>query len=327
MRIAVLDDYAGIAETLADWSMLRQRADLVVFREPLDEDRAANRLADFDVICTIRERMALPGTLLARLPRLKLLTIIGTGLPQLDMAAATRLGILVCNARGSAQDRAVTQNATPELAWGLLLALARHIPEQDQRGRLEGGWQTRPGTILAGKTMGILGLGNLGRRVAAYAQAFGITTIAWSQNLTDQAARAVGVERVEKAALFARSDALSIHLRLSDRSRGLVGAQELALMKPAALLINTARGPIVGGAALVTALATNRLAGAGLDVFDVEPLPAHHPLRSLRNVVLTPHLGYFTAELMAAFYRGTVDTVAAFLDGAPIGMLNGPQRR
>jgi phosphoglycerate dehydrogenase-like enzyme len=321
MRIAILDDYAGIARSLADWSALSGRAEIVVFREPLDDTTAADRLADFDVLCSIRERMAFPESLLARLPRLKLLTIIGTGLPGLDLAAAARHGIRVCNARGATDDRAFTQGATPELAWGLLLALVRHIPEQDQRER-PAGWQTRPGTILCGKTMGILGLGNLGRRVAAYAQAFGMEVIAWSQNLTDEAARAVGVERVEKAALFARSDALSIHLRLSERSRGLVGAAELAAMKPGAVLINTARGPIVDGTALVAALSEGRIGGAGLDVFDVEPLPAGHPLRALPNVVLTPHLGYFTEELMGAFYRGTVATVTAFLDGAPAGLLN-----
>jgi phosphoglycerate dehydrogenase-like enzyme len=323
MRIAILDDYAGIAEKAADWSAIRARAEVHVFRDALAGDAAVAALSSFDVLCTIRERMALPAALLERLPQLKLITIIGESLPNLDMAAATKAGILVCNARGSTEDRATTQNATPELAWGLILSVARHIPAQDQRMRLEGGWQSQTGTVLCGKTMGILGLGNLGRRVAGYAKAFGMEVIAWSQNLTDEAACEVGVRRVEKEAFFAQADVISIHMRLSARTRGLVAARELGLMKPSAIIVNTSRGPIIEEAALVAALAEGRIGGAGLDVFDQEPLPADHPLRSLPNVVLTPHLGYFTEETMAAFYGGTVATVAAFLDGRPVGVLNG----
>jgi phosphoglycerate dehydrogenase-like enzyme len=320
--IAVLDDYAGIAGQLADWSELRPRATVHFFDKHLGEEEAVAALASFDILCTIRERMILPARLLERLPRLRLVTIIGNGLPGLDLDGAARLGILVCNARGATDDRSVTQSATPELAWGLVLSTARHIPRQDQRMRLEGGWQSQTGTIVHGKTMGILGLGNLGRRVAGYAKAFGMEVIAWSQNLTTDAAQQIGVTRVDKEEFFARSDVISIHLRLSERTRGLVGASELARMKPTATLINTSRGPIVDETALVAALAEARLGGAGLDVFDQEPLPADHRLRTLPNVVLTPHLGYFTHELMEAFYRGTVATVGAFLDGTPTGALN-----
>lgn len=321
MRIAVLDDHAGVASTLADWSRLSDRATLRFFHEHLDEPRAAAALEPFDILCTVRERMALPGRLLERLPRLRMISVIGDRLATLDLEAATRLGILVCNARGSADDRVLTESATPELAWGLLLSLMRAIPRHDAHMR-GGGWQLSPGAILRGRTLGILGLGKLGRRVAEYARAFGMDVIAWSQNLTDEAAEAAGARRVDKQALFAQADAISIHLRLSERTRGLVGARELDAMKPTALLINTSRGPIVDEAALIGMLREGRIGGAGLDVFDVEPLPADHPLRALPNVVLTPHLGYFTQELMSAFYRGTVDTVGAFIEGKPKGVLN-----
>jgi phosphoglycerate dehydrogenase-like enzyme len=323
ISIAVLDDYAGVAADLADWDALRPHATVRFFRAHLDEEEAAEQLAPFEVICTIRERMALPASLLARLPRLRLITVIGERLANLDLDAATRLGILVCNARGTVDDRVQTQSATPELAWALLLALARQIPRHDREMR-SGGWQLGMGTILHGKTMGILGLGHLGRRVAGYARAFGMEVIAWSENLTDEAARAAGAVRVERDAFFARSDAISIHLRFSARTRGLVGVRELGLMKPGAFLINTSRGPIVDEPALIDALAARRIGGAGLDVFDREPLPAGHPLRDLPNVVVTPHLGYFTQELMSLFYRGTQATVAAWLDGRPAAALNAP---
>ncbi len=324
ISIAVLDDYAGVAAGLADWDALHPRATVRFFRDHLDEEQAAEQLASFEVICTIRERMDLPASLLERLPRLRLITVIGEALPNLDLEAATRLGILVCNARGSIDDRTQTQSATPELAWGLLLALARQIPRHDREMR-SGGWQLGMGTILHDKTMGILGLGNLGRRVAGYARAFGMNVIAWSENLTEETAQAAGAVRVERDAFFARADAISIHLRLSGRTRGLVGAREIGLMKPGAFLINTSRGPIIDDPALIAALAGRRIGGAGLDVFDLEPLPAGHPLRSLPNVVLTPHLGYFTQELMGLFYRGSQAAVAAWLDGEAVAALNAPR--
>jgi phosphoglycerate dehydrogenase-like enzyme len=320
-KVAILDDYAGVALEVADWARVAARAEITVFREHLSEAEAARVLEPFDVICTVRERMALPRTLIARLPKLKLITIIGMSLPNLDMAAAADHGVLVAHSNFGNPAFANTANATPELAWGLLLATVRHIGDEHMRMR-QGGWQSTTGLILAGKTLGLLGLGRIGKRMAEYAKVFGMEVIAWSQNLTAEAASAVGVRRVEKDALFAGADVLSIHLVLSERSRGLVTARELGLMKPAAYLINTSRGPIVDEAALIAALRENRIAGAGLDVFDVEPPPADHPLRALPNLTLTPHLGYVARETLHAFYADTIEAVAAFLDGKPIRVAN-----
>ena len=240
-KVAILDDYAHAALEVADWSQVMARAEVVVFDRHLSEDEAAEALKDFDVLVTVRERMALPRTLIARLPKLKLVTIIGMSLPNLDMAAASDHGVLVAHSNfGSAAFRSVG-NATPELAWGLMLATVRHIAHEDLRMR-KGGWQSTTGLILAGRTLGLLGLGRIGKRMAHYARAFDMKTIAWSQNLKAKAASEVGVRRVSKDELFAKSDVLSIHLVLSDRTRGLVTARELALMKPTAYLINTSRG-------------------------------------------------------------------------------------
>ncbi len=320
-KVAILDDYAGVALDVADWSPVVAKAEITVFDRHLSEDEAALALQDFDVICTVRERMALPRTLIARLPALKLITIVGMSLPNLDMAAASDHGVIVAQSNFGNPAFAAVANATPELAWGLMLAAVRHIGDEHAAMR-QGGWQSTSGMILAGRTLGLLGLGRIGKRMAEYAKVFGMRVIAWSPNLTADAAEAVGVTRVEKDELFAQADVLSIHLVLSDRSRGLVTARELGLMKPAAYLINTSRGPIVDEAALLAALREGRLAGAGLDVFDVEPPPAEHPLRSLANVTLTPHLGYVTRETLHAFYADTIEAVAAFLDGAPIRVAN-----
>ena len=321
MKIAILDDYARVALEVADWSAVQAKAEVVVFDRHLSEDEAALALADFDVLCTVRERMALPRSLIARLPRLKLITIIGMSLPNLDMAAATDHGVLVAHSNfGSPAFRAVS-NATPELAWGLMIATVRHIAQEHGRVRA-GGWQSTTGLILAGKTLGLLGLGRIGKRMAEYAMVFGMEAIAWSQNLTQEAAAEVGVRRVEKDELFALADVVSIHLVLSDRSRGLVSARELGLMKPTAYLINTSRGPIVEEAALIEALRSRSIAGAGIDVYDIEPPAADHPLRTMDNVTLTPHLGYVTRETLHAFYADTTEAVAAFLDSAPIRIIN-----
>jgi phosphoglycerate dehydrogenase-like enzyme len=313
-KVAILDDYAGVALELADWSKIAARAEIAVFDRHLDEDEAASALEPFDVLCTVRERMALPRRLIERLPNLKLITIIGASLPNLDMQAASDHGVLV--AHSDFHNPAFTRiaNATPELTWGLMIATVRQIAHEDRRMR-EGGWQSTVGLILAGRTLGLLGLGRIGKRMAEYGRVFGMEVIAWSQNLTAEAADSVGVRRVEKDELFALADVLSIHLVLSDRTRGLVGARELGLMKPEAYLINTSRGPIVDEAALVTALREGRLAGAGIDVFAAEPPPADHPFRSMANVTVTPHLGYVTRETLAAFYGDTVDNVSAWLDG------------
>ena len=313
-KIAILDDYAGVALEVADWSAVASKAEITVFREHLSEDEAARALAPFDAICTVRERMALPRTLIERLPKLRLITIIGMSLPNLDMAAATEHGVLVAHSNFGSPAFAKTANATPELAWGLMIAAVRHIGDEHMRMR-QGGWQSTTGLILAGKTLGLLGLGRIGKRMAEYARVFGMEVIAWSQNLTSEAAAAVGVRRVDKDELFAGGDVLSIHLVLSDRSRGLVGARELGLMKPTAYLINTSRGPIVDEAALVAALSEGRIAGAGIDVYGAEPPPANHPLRALPNVTLTPHLGYVTRETLHAFYADTIENLVAWLDG------------
>ena len=321
MKVALLDDYANAALASADWSAVQARAEITVFDQHLTEAEAVDRLWPYDVLCTVRERMALPRSLFERLPRLKLVTIIGMGLPNLDLAAATAHGVAVAHSNPRNPAFANIANATPELAWGLMIATVRHLGDEHAAMRA-GGWASTTGMILAGRTLGLLGLGRIGRRMVEYARAFGMEVIAWSQNLTAEAAAEVGVRRVEKDELFARADVLSIHLVLSDRSRGLVGARELGLMKPAAWLINTSRGPIVDEPALVAALAEGRIAGAGLDVFDVEPLPADHPFRALRNVTLSPHLGYVTRETLAAFYGDTAEAVAAWLAGAPVRILN-----
>jgi phosphoglycerate dehydrogenase-like enzyme len=321
LRVAILDDYAGMALELADWSRVRSRSEITVFDRHLSETEAAEVLRPFDVLCTVRERMALPRTLIERLGNLKLITIVGKSLPNLDMAAASERGVLVAHSDFANPRFAAVRDATPELAWGLMIATVRNLADEHRRMR-DGGWQTSVGVTLSGKTLGLLGLGRTGKRVAEYAKVFGMEVIAWSQNLTEETAAAAGARRVEKAALFESSDVVSIHLVLSERTRGLVGDPELALMRPHAYLINTSRGPIVDEAALIAALQTGRIAGAGLDVFDVEPPPADHPLRRLPNVTLSPHLGYVTREMLAAFYSDSIEAVVAWLDGTPIRIAN-----
>jgi phosphoglycerate dehydrogenase-like enzyme len=321
LSVAILDDYAGLALESADWRQIEGLAEITVFRGHLSEEEAATALAPFDIVCTIRERMALPRRLFERLPRLKLITIIGMGLTNLDMAAATEHGVLIVHPGPPPAGAAAIANATPELAWGLVIATVRHIAQESRAAR-DGGWQSTAGMILAGRTLGLLGLGRIGKRVAEYGRAFGMNLIAWSQNLSPEAASNVGVRRVEKEELFAESDVLSIHLQLSDRTRALVTARELGLMKREAYLVNTSRGPIVEEAALIEALGARRLAGAGLDVFDQEPLPLDHPLRRLDNVTLTPHLGYATRETLGVFYADMPAAIAAFARRAPIRVIN-----
>ncbi len=320
-RVAILDDYAGLALELADWSAVQTRCEVTVFDRHLSEPEAAEALRPFDVICTMRERMALPRTLIERLPKLKLITIVGRSLPNLDMAAADDCGVLVAHSDFANPRFRSVHDATPELAWGLLIATVRNLAEEHRRMR-DGAWQGTAGMTLSGKTLGLLGLGRVGKRMAEYAKVFGMQVIAWSRNLTDDTAAVAGARRVEKAALFEESDVVSIHLVLSERTRGLVGEPELALMKPTAYLINTSRGPIVDEAALLAALRAGRIAGAGLDVYDTEPPPPDHPLRSLPNVTLSPHLGYVTREMLGAFYADTIEALVAWLDGAPIRIAN-----
>ena len=320
-KVAILDDYARAAFEVADWSAVQAKAEVTVFDRHLSEDEAVEALQPFDVLCTVRERMALPHTLIERLPNLKLITIIGMSLPNLDMDAATDHGVQVAHVNYANPAFRGIANATPELAWGLMIATVRHFAREQQRLR-DGGWQDSVGLVLEGRTLALLGLGNIGKRMARYAQAFGMEVIAWSQNLTAEAAQAAGARRVEKDELFSQADIVSLHLVLSERTRGLVTARELGLMKPQAYLINTSRGPLVEEDALIAALKAGRLAGAGLDVFDREPLPADHPFRSMANVTLTPHLGYVTRETLRAFYSGMPDAIAAFAADTPQDVAN-----
>jgi len=319
MRAAVLDDWQGIARKSADWSALMARSEVIFFEQPFaSEDDTAKKLADFEIILSMRERTPLPGSLIARLPRLRMLGITGRSNRTLDLAACTARKIVVSNTVGDDRHRM----ATAELALGLLLAVARQIPEADanmRAGRFQEGLPV--GVSLAGKTMGIIGLGALGAQMARYCKALGMNVVAWSQNLTAEKAEAEGATLLTKEELLSTSDAVSIHLVLSERTRGLIGAAELARMKPGAILINTSRGPIVDEGALVAALNAGKIR-AGLDVYDREPLPAEHPLRSARNVVLTPHLGFSVEETWREFYPQSVENAFAFLDGKPVRVVN-----
>jgi phosphoglycerate dehydrogenase-like enzyme len=313
--IAILDDYQNVALRMADWSGLQKGHKVVVFNQRLpDLDAVARALAEFDVIGIMRERTPFQRALIEKLPKLRLLVTTGKRNASIDLEAAKAHGVTVCNTGGAGR-------ATAELAIGLMLALARNLREEFQAMRPGGGWQTTLGFDLEGRTLGILGLGNLGARVGRIGAAMGMKVIAWSQNLTPEQARERGAERVEKDELFRRSDVVSIHLILSDRTRGLVGARELGLMKPSAILINTSRGPIVDETALLAALREKRIAGFGGDTHDVEPLPPNHPLRAEPRALLTPHLGYVTEETYRDFYGGMVQAIEAWLAGKPINVL------
>jgi phosphoglycerate dehydrogenase-like enzyme len=312
MKIAILDDYQNVALSFADWDSLG--AEIEVFTEPFAEaSEIVERLAGFDVVVAMRERTRFPAELLARLTDLKLLVSTGQRNAAIDVVAARQLGIVV-SATG------YISHPTAEHTWALILAAARNLPAE-LRSMREGGWQVGLGTGLHGKTLGLLGLGRLGSEAAKIGQAFGMETIAWSQNLTSKKASEHGVTAVSKEDLFRRSDVLSIHLVLSKRSRGLVGATELAAMKPTAILVNTSRGPIVDQEALLNALRRKEIGCAAIDVYDTEPLPADHPLRALDNTVLTPHLGYMTREVYEIFYRDAVEDIAAFQSGNPIRVM------
>ena len=319
MRLSVLDDYQGVALGYADWSPVRARGiEIAVERHPfVDEDAAVRTLADSEIVAAMRERTAFPKSLVGRLPKLKLLITTGMRNASLDMAALKDRGVTVCGTGGPGGGN----EDTAELAWGLILSAARRISEDHQLMRL-GGWQTRIGHRVAGKTLGLLGLGRLGSAVARVGLAFRMKAIAWSQNLTAERAAEHGVERVEKDELFRRSDILSAHLVLSARSRGLVGAREIGLMKPSAILVNTSRGPICDTEAIIAALKAKRLAYGGFDVYDKEPLPIDHPLRTAPNVILTPHIGYVTDENYRSSYPQIVENVLAFLDGNPVRVIS-----
>lgn len=313
-RIAVLDDYQSVAADFCDWSRVPGTVSVVEFHDAVsDEDALAARLEPFDVVVAMRERTEFPRSLLERLPNLRLLVTTGMRNRAIDVAAAGELGITVCGTGAGAA-------ATAELTWGLVLATLRNIPREDSSIRA-GGWQQTLGGDLDGARLGVVGLGRLGSRVAAVGQAFGMDVVAWSQNLTDERAAEVGVRRVERDELFATADVVTIHLLLSRRTRGLIGADDLGRMKPTAVLVNTSRGPIVDQQALLDALHGGRIAGAGLDVFEAEPLPRDHPLRSAPRTVLTPHLGYVTRGTYEVFYGEAVEDVAAWVAGEPVRVL------
>jgi phosphoglycerate dehydrogenase-like enzyme len=314
LRIAVLDDYQGVATDVADWTPLRGRADVVTFTDHLaDPDRVVERLADFDIVVAMRERTPFRRELLAGLPRLRLLVTTGMRNAAIDIGAAAERGVTVCGT-------GMSPTAPVELTWALLMALVRDVPGEDRRTR-DGLWQRTLPLELAGSTLGILGLGRLGRQVAAIAALFGMTVIAWSENLTASAASKLAVERVAKAELFRRSDIVTIHTVLSDRTRNLVGAAELELLGSAGYLVNTSRGPIVNEGELVAALHGGTIAGAALDVFDVEPLPAGHPLLSTPRTILSPHVGFVSRQAYAATYTQVVDDIVGWLDGNPVRVL------
>ncbi len=315
IRVALLDDYQNVALEVAPWAELPPSVQVEAFHAPFaGEDEAAARLQGFHIVMAMRERTPFPRSLLQRLPELRLLATAGMRNAAIDLEACSELGIVVCGTAGGS-------GSTMELTWGLMLALMRHIP-REHGNMQQGRWQETVGVGLAGKTLGLLGLGRIGAQMAAVAQPFAMRVIAWSQNLTAERARECGAERVELDDLLRGADVVSIHLKLSERTTGLLGARELGLMKPTAYLVNTSRGPIVDEAALVDALQGRRIAGAALDVYDAEPLPAAHPLRRLDNVVLTPHMGYVTHEVYAQFYGQTLENIRGYLDGKPERVLN-----
>ena len=315
VRCAILDDYQNVALTMADWSKVKGDVAIKVFNEHLGSaDKVVEALKGFAIVCAMRERTAFPRAVIEALPELKLLITTGMRNASIELEAAQARNVVVCGTPSFG-------NATAAIATGLMLDLARHICYEQVRLKAGAPWQTTIGLDLEGMTLALLGLGRLGTRMAEIGQAFRMNVIAWSQNLTPERCQKVGVEAVSRDDLFRRADFLSIHLQLSPRTRSLVGARELGLMKGGAYLINTSRGPIVEEAALIAALREKRIAGAGLDVFDIEPLPVEHPLRALDNVVLTPHLGYVVEQNYRAFFGGTVDAIRGFLDGKTVRVL------
>ena len=320
MKLAILDDYMQVAMKSADWAGIRRRGvEITVFDKAFASiDDAATKLAPFEIVNLLRERTHFPRALIERLPNLKLIAMTGRRAPSLDIAAATDRKVLVCNTHGGEGGA-----STAELAWTLLLAAARDLTNAE-RGVRAGRWHegVRLGIVLEGRRLGVIGLGRLGSRIAAYGKVFGMEVVAWSQNLTRERAEECGARYVSKEELLATSDFVSVHVVLSDRTRGLIGAADLARMKPSAILVNTSRGPIVDEAALIEAIKSRKIAHAALDVYAREPLPVDHPLRSLENVTLAPHLGYVNTDVFGHFYGESVKNVEAWLDGKPINVLN-----
>ena len=314
-RCAILDDYQNVALTVADWSKVLGDLDIKVFNTYLGgADKVIAALKDFEIVCAMRERTAFPRAVIEKLPQLKLLITTGLRNASIDVAAAKERGIVVCGTPA-------VGSPTSGIAIGLMLELTRRIGYENARMKAGVSWQSTIGPDLEGLTLGVLGLGKLGTRTAKIGQAFGMKAIAWSQNLTPEKCKEAGVDYVSKEDLFRQADFISIHVVLSQRSRGLVGAKELGLMKPTAYIINTSRGPIIEEAALLAALRDNKIAGAGLDVFDVEPLPKDHPLRKMDNVVLTPHLGYVALKNYQNYFAGVVEDIRGFIDGKPVRVM------
>jgi phosphoglycerate dehydrogenase-like enzyme len=318
VRIAVLDDYQQVALTMADWGPVLERASVDAFSDHVVSPPAlAERLAPYDAVVLMRERTPLPAEVIEALPRLRLIVTTGRRNPVIDLAAARARGVVVCNTDSPA-------TAPVELTWALILGLARHLAVEDANLR-GGGWQSTVGRDLAGSVLGVVGLGRLGTPVATVGRAFGMEVLGWSRSLSRERARSVGAQAVGLEELLGRADVVTVHLPLTEETRGLIGVRELALMKPGALLVNTSRGPIVDEAALLDALSAGRLGGAGLDVFDVEPLPVGHPLLSAPRTLLSPHVGYVTEGTYRVFFGEVVEDIVAFLDGAPIRTVEPPR--
>jgi phosphoglycerate dehydrogenase-like enzyme len=314
LKVAVLDDYQGVALTMADWSRVQAVATVDVFRDHVtDRERLVERLAPYDVLVVMRERTPLPASLTERLPELKLVVTTGRRNSSIDVEALRARGIPVCNTESP-------PTPTAELTWALILGLARRLVTSAADVR-EGRWQTTVGADLAGRTLGIVGLGRIGARVARVANAFEMEVLGWGRHLTAERAEAVGAKAVSLDELLASSDIVTLHVVLSDETRGLVGQRELDLMKPGALLVNTSRGPVVDTEALVRVLESGQLGGAAVDVFDEEPLPADHPLRFTPGLLATPHVGYVTESSYRVFYGQAVENIDAFLDGSPIRVM------
>jgi phosphoglycerate dehydrogenase-like enzyme len=313
IRVGILDDFQNVTRSIADWGRLPPQASVTVFNAHFEDGELIARLAPFDVLVITRERTPFTRDVIERLPNLKLLVTAGWRNLGIDMAACRERGILVCGTEAGS-------SPTAELAWGLILAVARHIAEEDAALR-RGQWQSTIGVTLKGKTLGILGLGRLGAQMARIGNAFDMKVIAWSQNLTTERAAEAGALRVEKSELFRLSDVLTIHLLLSERTRGLVGRAEIGLMKKDSILVNTARAAIVDEAALIDALKTGQIAGAGLDVYSREPLPPNAPILAAPNTVLTPHLGYVTRETYGIYFPQALEDIEAWITGAPIRII------
>ena len=319
-KLALLDDYQKVAMRMADWDRLKKRGiEITVFHEPFSSvEDAADKLKPFDMLGLLRERTAFPRSLIEKLPNLKFMVLTGARASSLDDKAATDRGVPISNTPGGGSNA-----STAELCWALLMSCARDLAKGERLMR-NGGWHDgiKQMVVLEGKRLGVLGLGRLGSRVAGYAKAFGMDVVAWSQNLTQEEAAKGGARLVSKDELLRTSDFVTIHLVLSDRTRGLLGAADLAKMKKTAILVNTSRGPIVDEAALIAALQAGTIAHAGLDVYDKEPLPKGHPLTRLDNVTLVPHLGYVVEDSYRHFYAGTIEDIEAWLDGKPINVIN-----